>query len=40
MDENLEDPYMAVRYELLVPLLIESVKQLTAKVKQLEEKLQ
>jgi hypothetical protein len=39
MDENLEDPYIAVRYELLVPLLVESVKQLTARVKELETKL-
>lgn len=31
--------YKAVKYEKLVPLLIESIKELTAKVEKLESKL-
>ena len=31
--------YMAVKYEKMVPLLIEAIKELTNKVKDLEDKL-
>ena len=34
-----DDGYKAVKYEKLVPLLIESIKELTAKVEELESKL-
>ena len=34
----IDGEYMAVRYEKLVPLLIEAIKELTAKVSELEKK--
>lgn len=34
-----DDGYKAVKYEKLVPLLIESIKELTAKVEELESRL-
>jgi len=32
VEENKEDPYLAVRYDLLVPLLLEAIKELKAEV--------
>jgi hypothetical protein len=34
-----DDGYKAVKYEKIVPLLIESIKELTAKVEELESRL-
>ena len=35
-----DNGYLAVRYERLVPLLVEAIKELTNKVENLEQKLQ
>jgi hypothetical protein len=34
----IDEKYLTVHYERLVPLLIEAIKELSAKVKQLETK--
>jgi len=39
VEANESDPYLAVRYDLLVPLLLESIKELNAKVEALEARL-
>lgn len=38
IEEDKENPYMAVRYDLMVPLLLEAIKELNAKVEELQAK--
>ena len=39
VDEDVENPYKALRYELAVPLLVEAIKELNAKIEALEARL-